>query len=144
MRHLFTGIFLFFFLHGNSQLQKAAAFDKMIADLWYYIQTDPFYKNNTTLLITTDHGRGKKGNAGKGHGFWVKGSGEAWLAMLGQGILPEGEINQPQQIWQKQVAATIAFLVGEQFVGSHPTAKPITIPNINNTENTFLTKINKK
>lgn len=41
-------------------LQKIHQADALIAELWYYIQTDPFYKNNTTFIITTDHGRGRK------------------------------------------------------------------------------------
>ena len=108
-------------------LQKAAAFDKMIADLWYYIQTDPFYKDNTSLIITTDHGRGKAGKNWRTHGFWIKGSGEAWIAMIGPDIAPEGEMDAPQQIWQKQIAATIAGLVGEHFVAKHSVAAPINI-----------------
>lgn len=105
-------------------LQKAAAFDKMVADLWYYIQTDPFYKDNTSLIITTDHGRGKKGKDWRTHGFWIKGSGETWMAMMGPEILPEGEINIPQQIWQKQIAATIATLAGENFVTKQHSIAP--------------------
>jgi hypothetical protein len=115
----------------DTYLQKAAAVDKMIADLWYFIQTDSFYKNNTTLIITTDHGRGKNGAAWKGHGFWVKGSGEVWLAMLGPSISAEGEIKTAQQIWQKQIASTIAQLVGENFEADHKIADAINIPSIN-------------
>lgn len=105
-------------------LQKAMEIDRIIADLWYYIQTDPFYRNNTSLLITTDHGRGKGANWVT-HGFWAKGSGETWLALLGPDISPDGEIKENQQIWQKQIAATIAALIGEVFVAKHPVAAPI-------------------
>jgi membrane-anchored protein YejM (alkaline phosphatase superfamily) len=108
-------------------LQKAAGVDKIIADLWYYVQTDPFYKNNTVLIITTDHGRGKA-NKWYTHGFWAKGSGEAWLALLGPDILPQGEMKNKQQIWQKQLAATIASFVGEHFVANHAVADAITLP----------------
>lgn len=114
--------------HYDMYLQKAASVDKMIADIWYYLQTDPFYKNNTTLIITTDHGRGKKRSAWRTHGFWIKGSGETWLAVMGPGLAPEGEITVPQQIWQKQIAATIALLTGEHFTAKHPVAKPIDMP----------------
>lgn len=116
----------------DNYLQKAAAVDKMIADLWYFIQTDPFYKNNTTLIITTDHGRGKTGAAWRNHGFWIKGSGEVWLAMLGPSIAAEGEMKTTQQIWQKQIASTIAQLVGESFEADHKIAGAINIPYPNN------------
>ncbi|MEJ7587790.1 MAG: hypothetical protein WKI04_09555 [Ferruginibacter sp.] len=114
--------------HYDMYLQKAAAVDKMIADLWYYLQTDPFYKDNTTLIITTDHGRGKKGAAWRRHGFWVRGSGEVWLAILGPEILPFGEMTATPQIWQKQIAATAALLVGEHFKPSFHSGSPISIP----------------
>jgi hypothetical protein len=109
-------------------LQKAASFDKMLADLWYYLQTDPFYKGNTTLIITTDHGRGKKGSAWRTHGFWVKGSGQVWLAMLGPDILPRGEMAAASQIWQRQIASTAAVLAGTVFVPGHRVGLPIHLP----------------
>ena len=31
----------------------------IIRQLWEYCQQDPFYKGNTTFLITCDHGRGE-------------------------------------------------------------------------------------
>jgi hypothetical protein len=107
-------------------LQKAMEVDRIIADLWYYIQTEPFYRNNTSLLITTDHGRGK-GAKWVTHGFWAKGSGETWLALMGPDISPEGEIKENGQIWQKQIAATIAALIGEAFIAKHPVAEPIAV-----------------
>ena len=95
----------------DTYLQKAHQVDMVIADLWYYVQTDPFYRNNTTFIITTDHGRGR-GASWKGHGFWVKGSGETWIAMLGAGIAPLGEMKEKQHRYQKQVAATVSHLLG--------------------------------
>ena len=41
--------------HYDNYLQQAAQVDKMIADMWYYIQTNPFYKNKTTLHIRYCH-----------------------------------------------------------------------------------------
>ncbi len=116
--------------HGRYDLylQKAADVDRMLSELWYFVQTDPFYKNNTTFIISTDHGRGKKGDAWKGHGFWVKGSGEIWLAMLGPGIAPMGEMKNEQQAWQKQIAPTAAQLIGEHFEAAHAVSKPLHLP----------------
>ncbi|BAV04814.1 Metalloenzyme superfamily protein [Filimonas lacunae] len=119
--------------HGEYDLylQKANDVDHMIASLWYQVQTDPFYKNNTTFIITTDHGRGRNNNNWKTHGFWIKGSGETWIALLGAGITPSGEMKTPQQLWQKQIAATIAQLTGVSFqtrhsTGNHPIATTFT------------------
>ncbi len=116
----------------DSYLQKLHQADALIAELWYYVQTDPFYKNNTSFIITTDHGRGRKTYNWNAHGFWIGGSGETWLAMLGNGIKPAGEINEKQQVYQKQLAATIAVLLGYRFITNHPVGKPIALLPIEN------------
>jgi hypothetical protein len=109
-------------------LQQAADIDRMIADLWYLVQTDPYYKDSTTFLITTDHGRGWKPNKWTTHGFWAKGSGDIWMAVLGPAIEPEGELQNRDQVYQKQLAATISSLLGDPTGPGHPPGKPIVIP----------------
>jgi hypothetical protein len=109
-------------------LQQAADIDRMISDLWYLVQTDPFYRDSTTFLITTDHGRGWKPNKWTTHGFWAEGSGEIWLAVLGPDILPAGEIKFPGQVYQKQLAATIAALLGDPVAPGHPPGHPVNLP----------------
>jgi Metalloenzyme superfamily len=111
-------------------LQQAADIDRMIADLWYQVQTDPYYKDSTTLLITTDHGRGWKPNKWTTHGFWAEGSGDIWMAVLGPDIRPEGELRFKGQVYQKQIAATIARLLGDPHAPGHPPGKPIPIPAV--------------
>lgn len=106
-------------------LQKAANADRIIAELWYAVQTDPYYKDSTTFLITTDHGRGGRSSSWTTHGFWARGSGEIWLAMLGPDIPVEGEIKTPGQVYQKQFAATIAQLMGDPPGQGHPPGKSI-------------------
>lgn len=113
----------------DQYLLKAHQFDQMIADLWYYVQTDPFYKDNTIFLITTDHGRGSKTLKWANHGFWVKGSGEAWIAMIGPGILAEGERNVREVVYQKQIAASVSQLLGEKFQAlDHSVATAFELP----------------
>ena len=111
-------------------LQQAADIDRMIADLWYMVQTDPYYKDSTTFLITTDHGRGWKPNKWCTHGFWAEGSGDIWMAVLGPDIQPEGELRLHAQLYQKQIAATIARLLGDPAGPGHPPGKPIAIPAV--------------
>ncbi|HXB94405.1 MAG TPA: hypothetical protein VNU70_04570, partial [Puia sp.] len=111
-------------------LQQAADIDRMIADLWYQVQTDPYYKDSTTFLITTDHGRGWKPNKWTTHGFWAEGSGDIWIAVLGPDIRPEGELRYKGQVYQKQIAATIARLLGDPHAPGHPPGKPISIPAV--------------
>ena len=100
----------------------------MIAELWYYVQTDPFYKNNTIFIITTDHGRGSKPSKWYQHNILVTGSSETWLAMIGPGIKPLGEIKTGNQLYQKQLAATIATLINQKFEANHPVASAIILP----------------
>jgi hypothetical protein len=109
-------------------LQEAADIDRMIGDLWYLVQTDPFYRDSTTFLITTDHGRGWKPNKWTTHGFWAQGSGDIWMAVLGPDILPGGEIRSRGQVYQKQFAATIASLMGDPAAPGHPPGKAIELP----------------
>jgi hypothetical protein len=119
------------FAHQNkydNYLQQANSFDKMVADLWYMIQTDPFYKDNTTFIITTDHGRGQKTETWHGHNCFTKGSGEIWLAMIGPDIAPLGEMHDAEKIYQNQIASTVTMLLGEDFKTSHKTGKALTLP----------------
>jgi hypothetical protein len=109
-------------------LQRASDADRMLAELWYHVQTDPFYKDNTTFIITTDHGRGKKSSTWPNHHLFIKGSGEIWLAMLGRGISSIGEMKSQQQLYQNQIAQTIAALLGKEFVSAHVTGKAIQLP----------------
>lgn len=109
-------------------LQQLTAVDKMIADLWYAAQTDPFYKGKTTFLISTDHGRGRAKKWTTHHTF-IHGSGQIWLALLGNGIAPFGEMKEVKTVYQNQVAATAAFLLGQEFITARKTGEPIKLPS---------------
>ncbi len=109
-------------------LNQAGKLDRMLESLWYYIQTEPFYKNNTTLIVTTDHGRGKTLWNWNKHSVLTAGSGQAWLAMIGPGVLPLGEIKIPNQIYQNQLAATVVEFLGFQFNSVKKIGKPLALP----------------
>ncbi|MBS1669645.1 MAG: alkaline phosphatase family protein [Bacteroidetes bacterium] len=127
--------------HYDQYLQHANAVDKMIEDLWYFVQTSPDYKGKTSFIITTDHGRGKTQENWTNHSLFTKGSAQTWLAMMGPGIEPLGEIKLQQQIYQKQIAATIAFLLNTEFKNGHKIGSPIPLPHVQeNTAQLFLSK----
>ncbi len=109
-------------------LEQATNVDRMIAELWYYVQTHSFYRGKTTFIITTDHGRGRSPAAWYKHGILTKGSGETWFAVIGPGISPNGEIKTNQQSYQKQIASTIARLLGEDFETGGNHTGPIFLP----------------
>ncbi len=107
-------------------LGSAHAEDAMIADLWNFIQQQPQYKNKTTLIITCDHGRGDKDkNNWRHHGADIEESSQIWLAAIGPDTKPLGELKTANQLYQKQIAATIASLLGLQFKAVHPVAAAI-------------------
>jgi hypothetical protein len=105
-------------------LNAAHNVDAMISDLWNFIQSDPFYKNKTTLLITTDHGRGE-GDEWTRHFSNVDHSDEIWFAAMGPHIKPLGEVKASGQLYQQQIAATISTLLGFEFTSEHVIGKPI-------------------
>lgn len=102
-------------------LQQAHEVDAMIAELWHWVQTTPGYKDNTTFIITTDHGRGAAANRWNVHGVLTKGSSETWMACLGPGIEPLGEIKEQQQIYTRQLPVFMAALLGLDFPGRNTT-----------------------
>jgi Type I phosphodiesterase / nucleotide pyrophosphatase len=117
------------FAHGgeyDQYLKSAYAEDAMIADLWNYIQSSPQYKNKTTLIITCDHGRGDKlKDNWKHHGSKIEDAGQIWIAAIGPDTKPLGEIKAEGILYQKQLAATFAKLLGYTFTASHAVAGPI-------------------
>jgi hypothetical protein len=108
-------------------LEKASDADRMIGELWHWAQTTPGYKDNTTFIITTDHGRGKKQTTWSDHGTFINGSSQTWLAVIGPTISAAGEIREDQQIYQQQLAQTIAVLLGEKFTSNQPVASAISL-----------------
>lgn len=99
--------------------------DKMIEDLWNYLQSDPFYKDQTTLVLATDHGRGD--NTGENwthHNRKTRGSDAVWFAVMGPYTKPSGEIKNTQ-IYQDQYAQTMAALLGMKFTSTKPVGEPI-------------------
>ena len=110
----------------DQYLKSAHAEDAMIADLWNYIQTTNEYKNKTTLIITCDHGRGDaiKENW-KHHGEKVEDAGQIWVAAIGPDTKPLGEIKTAGLLYQKQLAATFATILGFNFKSNNEVAAPI-------------------
>jgi arylsulfatase A-like enzyme len=95
-------------------VEQANKIDRMIADLWHWIQTTPGYKDNTNILITTDHGRGSRDSKWGSHSSFISGSSQTWIALMGPGIKPLGEMSGEQQIYQWEIAGMISGLMGEE------------------------------
>ena len=126
----------------SAYLDAANQVDTWVAGIWNWVQNTPGYKDNTYLLITTDHGRGF-GEAWTDHGADVQGASSIWFGLMGPenesnlssvaeamypiyGIMPNmGEQTGKQQLYQKQLAATMARLIGLQYKANHPIGKVI-------------------
>jgi hypothetical protein len=93
-------------------LKEANVADRIIADLWNLVQTTPFYKDKTTFIITTDHGRGQSPSTWHKHGAFITGSSQTWIALLGKSVKPLGEVRGGTQLYQKHVAGTVGYLLG--------------------------------
>jgi Metalloenzyme superfamily. len=107
-------------------LDAAHQFDAWVKDIWNYIQSKPQYKNNTSLFITVDHGRGDiNKDQWRSHGSDIPDAHEIWFAVMGPGIPAKGEMKSNVQIYQKQFAQTIASLLGLKFSAAHPVATKV-------------------
>ena len=81
-------------------------------------------QGRTTLIISTDHGRGSGPTEWRDHGAETKGSDAIWLAVLGPDTPPLGERHDAPEITQAQIAATLAALLGEDIHSFNPVAAP--------------------
>jgi len=95
-------------------LNSAHHTDEFIAELYDFIQSDPAYKDKTTIIITSDHGRGDAPDGWKSHGSKVAGADAIWMAIIGPDTPAGGEM-AGSQLYQNQVAATVASFLGLRY-----------------------------
>ena len=105
-------------------LHSAHQFDQFVAELWEHLQALPAYRDTTTFIITTDHGRGSGLTEWKEHGVEQKGSENIWIAVLGPDTAPLGERSHTGEVHQAQIAATVAAFLGKDFRKAAPSAAP--------------------
>jgi hypothetical protein len=102
-------------------LDSANKADRFLAETWRAIQNDPRYKDQTALVLTTDHGRGSGPADWTDHGKKVPNAEFVWAAVMGPDTPALGE-RRGVEVTQSQIAATIAALVGENFNAASPKA----------------------
>jgi membrane-anchored protein YejM (alkaline phosphatase superfamily) len=97
-------------------LERTHQEDDYIKQLWDFVQTDAAYKNKTTLIITCDHGRGDVPMLKwRDHGKETPNSEQTWFAVIGPDTPASGEMKLPATTYHKQLAQTIANLLGFDF-----------------------------
>jgi len=105
-------------------LESAHGFDYFVEQLWNLLQTLPEYRDQTTFIITADHGRGSGPEEWKEHGNEQKGSENIWLAVMGPDTRPLGERVNAAAVTQSQIAATLAAFLGRDYAAANPKAAP--------------------
>jgi hypothetical protein len=93
-------------------LDALHALDSWLRDLWHVVQTTPGYRGRTTLILSTDHGRGRTPKDWDDHGEGVPGSEEIWIAVIGPGTPSMGAVAGGPEVHQADIAATILACLG--------------------------------
>lgn len=118
------------FAHGGKYdlyLHAAHYTDAFIRTLWEWCQSNEAYRNKTTLVITTDHGRGcDKKDDWKHHGAKMPRADEIWLAVIGPDTPAIGEMKLAGQIYQNQVAQTVASFLNVPYQSNKKTGEKVT------------------
>ena len=107
-------------------LAAIARFDNFFKELWNWLQNEVQYRNNTTLLITTDHGRGNISLNWHSHNAKIKDAKNTWLAVISPDSPLRGEWTGGEPVIMDQIAATLCRFVGLDYSEQNPKAgKPI-------------------
>lgn len=91
-------------------LRSAHQVDAYLKHLWERAQANPETRGRTTLIVTTDHGRGNDGKW-TDHGEDVIGAERWWAAVMGPDV-PALGVRRDTPATQSQIAATIAAALG--------------------------------
>lgn len=99
----------------DQYIWSAKQTDAYIKEIWDWVQSDPEYRDKTTLILTTDHGRGVTKSSWKSHGSGVPEGGEIWIMAIGPDTPASGEMKVDGQWHSAQVARTIFTLLGMDY-----------------------------
>jgi hypothetical protein len=107
--------------------------DRFIEELWELIEGDDFYKGNTVLFVTVDHGRGEEPEETWRHHAskqsvsrsmqslaryeeGIVGSDAVWMAAIGPGVPASGLVGTGDGcLTSNRIAATLLKLLGEDY-----------------------------
>ncbi len=105
--------------------------DRYVKTLWERLQSTPRYKNKTTLILATDHGRGN-GPQWRSHGENLAGSDATWMAFMGPDTPARGEWASAEPVTAGQLAATAAAFMGYDYRSGEPKAM-LPVPGVMDT-----------
>lgn len=96
--------------------------DSWLKELWQFIETDPRYRGRTSIVITTDHGRGNSPKDWSNHGEDVPEAQYIWMAFISPDTTLRGEWRDSETIYQNQVAATLCRFLNIDYSEQNPNA----------------------
>jgi len=96
--------------------------DRLVYDLWTQLQADPVYRDNTTLIVTSDHGRHDDDHGGfQDHGDQCEGCQHLMFLAIGPDIQKGVASDNPR--YQVDILPTAGYLLG--FPYYDVTGKPM-------------------
>lgn len=96
-------------------LESLQFLDRSLHHLWIYLQGSSKYRDTTTLVITTDHGRGGTLEDFSDHGPKIPGDEQIWAAFIGPDTPAIGEATNAPTCYQRDIAPTILDLLGFDY-----------------------------
>jgi hypothetical protein len=108
--------------HYDLVLEMLHRADGYLKELWDTLQADPQYRGKTTVIVTTDHGRGRTTDDWRRHGKEVPGADEIWMAIASPDSARRGQWRDHPPLFQNQLAATIAAALGLNYSEQNPQA----------------------
>lgn len=96
-------------------LDYLALVDGLLGELWQTLQSNDHYRGRTTLVVTTDHGRGRTPADWAEHDAGIEGSQDIWLAIIGPDTPALGEVKNVAGVTQSDIAATMLRYLGLDY-----------------------------
>jgi hypothetical protein len=98
--------------------------DGYLGTLWRTVQSLDDYRGRTTLILTTDHGRGVTPADWVDHDEGIAGSEDIWIAIVGPDTPDVGDLAPYPTVHQADVAATLLEFFGLDPAKFNPVAGP--------------------
>ncbi len=86
--------------------------DGYFRELWDWLQSQDDYRDQTTILFATDHGRGDDPLNWTSHNDKLEGAAYVWMAAAGTGIRKRGNLTPTAEFSENQIAATLVHALG--------------------------------
>ncbi|MBM3802410.1 MAG: hypothetical protein FJW26_08905 [Acidimicrobiia bacterium] len=100
--------------------------DNRFRRLWEFLEGHRSYRGKTSIVISTDHGRGNGPADWKSHGKDIEGAQYIWLGIVSLDSAKLGEQSNTETIYQNQIAATLCRFLGIDYSRHNPAAgKPV-------------------